>query len=291
MELFEEPAELYVTSYLRQDAIRWINRKQKNESNSVKAYLFPPITVQIYELLGKIIDTDFPGNRKIAELFEVVKYVVELFNLENSKYSGKKYDESSEYDLLNGYVGSDRSGGAEYAEYLALNYDRGRVKTIGPDDDELTHLVGPVDELTMLKTRLLAAVNELCTHLRRKKIDQKIADATSGDVEKYNAMVELFGINYFKSNGLEKKITQQNIERSKKFPNLPLQKSGMRNYKLENSVALRKQRKKELDNIRNAQLFLGAQESALHPKEQEKLLKFWEQKGELIPLRKSFSKK
>jgi hypothetical protein len=313
--MFEDDSNTkYVTTFLKRDAIRWINKRQSNNSNSDKAYLFPPLSLQLYEMLNKE-EYEFPGNRKIAELRSAVTCVVELYNLLESAKS-----DTHEVDFINGYVGSDRSGGIEFAEYLALNYERylanrfaasgssssGSSKkapatkgttSSGVDestteeaaklfdyDDDYVDMTGDVQEFSMRKARLHAAFDELCSFMRRRRIDQRLSDSSATDVEKYNSMVELFGINYFKTNGFEKKITKQNFERSRRFPGMQVQKSGMRNYKLETTIELRKQRSVEMKRVRDAALYLDAKHS--DPKEQEEILKFWEGKGDILPLRK-----
>lgn len=285
--MFEDDHNYYRTSMLSPDTIRWVNRKQSNNSNSDKAYLFPPLALQIYEMLNKIGE-EFVGNERIAELYEVVRFVVELYKLEKTvKKDPKITEDEAELEFLNGYVGSDRNGGKEFAEYLALNYERNEEGMIAIDSEgELVNKKGDIQELNMRKTRLHAAFDELCNFVRRKRIDRKLRESAVSDVEKYNSMVELFGINYFKTNSFEKNVVKQNTERSKKFPNLVIEKSGMRNYKKEGSIELSKQRKVEIDRVRGAAGELQQQvELRKDPKATEKLLKFWEVKGELLPLR------
>lgn len=285
--MFEDNPTSYVTSFLNPDTIRWINRKQSNNSNSVKAYLFPPLAIQIDQMLVKM-ETEFAGNPRIAELHEAVKIVVEFNGLQKSLAPAASNDDVAETNFLNGYVGSDRSGGVEFAEYLAINFEKsGASSNVMNDEGELVNKAGDIQELAMRKLRLHAAFDELCNYVRRKRIDHKLKESNMSDVEKYNSMVELFGINYFKTNSFEKNVIKQNIDRSKKYPNLVIEKSGMRNYKKENSIELRRQRKVEVDRVRDAALYLGTQVALRKdPKTEEKLLKFWEDKGELLPLRK-----
>lgn len=279
--MFGDDPTSYVTSLLNPDTIRWINKKQSNKSNSLKAYLFPPLALQIYEMLNRR-ESEFAGNSRIAELHSAVKYVVEYYHLE-ATVKKEAEDPDPEGSFLNGYVGSDRSGGVEFAEYLALNVDR-----VGEDvvnsEGEVCNKAGDIQHLTMRKLRLHAAFDELCNYIRRKRIDHKLRQSSESDVDKYNSMVELFGINYFKTNSFENSVTKQNNDRSKKYPNLVIEKSGMRNYKKENSIELHRQRKVEVTRVNQAASSLGSQKAArLDPKTHEKLLKFWEEKGELIP--------
>lgn len=285
--MFQDDNKHYVTSMLSSNTIRWINKKQSNNSNSVKAYLFPPQALQIYEMLNRM-EGEFAGNERIAELYEVVKFVVEFYNLEwNLRKQVKKEGEEAELDFLNGYVGSDQSGGIEFAEYLALNYDKCEIGvSVMNSEGELVSKKGDVQELNMRKLRLHAAFDELCNFIRRKRIDQKIKENSLADIDKYNSMVELFGINYFKTNSFENSMAKQNIERIKKYPNLVIEKTGMRNYKKEGSIQLRKQRVSEIGRARHAATHLDhLAEERKDPKINEKILKFWEDKGELLPLR------
>jgi len=280
--MFGDDPTSYVTSLLNPDTIRWINKRQSNKSNSLKAYLFPPLTLQIYEMLNRM-EGEFIGNPRIAELHTTVRYVVEYYKLETT-VKRESADADPEGSFLNGYVGSDRSGGVEFAEYLALNYDQA-----GDDyengEGEIARKPGDIQALAIRKLRLHAAFDELCNYIRRKRIDQKLKHSCESDVDKYNSMVELFGINYFKTNSFESSVIKQNNDRSKKYPNMVIEKSGMRNYKKENSIELHRQRKIEVSRVNQAAHSLGAQRDArVDPKTQEKLLKFWEEKGELLPL-------
>jgi hypothetical protein len=241
-------------------------------------------------MLNKM-EAEFAGNRRIAELYEAVKFVVESYDLEATlKKSGDEEEDenAAELNFLNGYVGSDRSGGVEFAEYLALNYDRCELgTTVINSEGELVSKKGDVQELTMRKMRLHAAFDELCNFVRRKRIDQKLRESTVSDIDKYNSMVELFGINYFKTNAFEASVTKQNNERSKKYPNIVIEKSGMRNYKKEGNMEFRKQRSAELSRVHSAAQDLGGQQMLRKdPQANQKLLKFWEDKGELLPLRR-----
>ena len=280
--MFEESNPTsYITSYLSQDAIRWINRKQSNNSNSLKAYLFPPLALQIHKMRPSV-ESEFVGNRKVAELFEAVKYVVEFYNLDDKKLAPKD-DKNTEEEFLNGYVGSDRSGGIEFAEYLAINYDRSFANAEVSEDV----FEGDVQELSMRTARLHAAFEDLCNFVRRRRINTKIAESAFSDIEKYNSMVELFGINYFKTDSFEKQVSKQNLERSRRNPNMVVEKTGMRNYREENSIELRRQRRIEVRRVTTAAMHLSHQrEERLDPKSNEKLLKFWEDKGEILPLPK-----
>lgn len=282
--MFGDDPTSYVTSFLNPDTIRWINKKQSNKSNSLKAYLFPPLALQIYEMLNRM-EVEFAGNSRIAELHNAVRYVVEYYHLETTvKRDSNEVD--AESNFLNGYVGSDRSGGVEFAEYLALNCDRIGVDVVN-SEGEICNKVGDIQELAMRKLRLHAAFDELCNFVRRKRIDQKLKQSSESDVDKYNSMVELFGINYFKTNSFEKSIIKQNNDRSRKYPNLVIEKSGMRNYKKENSIELHRQRKVEVSRVNDAASSLSSFRAArVDPKTEEKLKKFWEEKGELLPSKK-----
>lgn len=286
--MFEDDSKYYRTSLLSPETIRWINKKQSNNSNSVKAYLFPPLVLQIYEMLSDL-EVEFINNERIAELYSVVKFVVELYDLEHTvKKDPNISPDAAELEFLNGYVGSDRSGGTEFAEYLALNFDRNEVGVaVVGDDGELVNKKGDLQELKMRQMRLHAAFDELCNFIRRRRIDRKLSDSAVSDVEKYNAMVELFGINYFKTNAFESSVAKQNTDRSKKYPNLVVEKSGMRNYKKEGNAELCKQRRAEVSRVRGAAAEVE-QRSAIRrdPRILEKTLQFWEDKGELLPLRK-----
>lgn len=284
--MFDDDSTHYHTSLLNPGTIRWINKRQSNNSNSVKAYLFPPLALEIYERLTKM-EEEFAGNKRIAELYEVVKFVVEYYDLERTLKRTEESDpHQSEKDFLNSYVGSDRSGGKEFAEYLALNYDKCEAAmTSFTNDGDIISKKGDIQELNMRKLRLQAAFDELCNYIRRKRINQKLAESSGSDIEKYNAMVDLFGINHFKTNAFEKSVMKQNTDRSKKYPNLVIEKTGMRNYKKEGYLALASERRKEVKRVEDAAKELNQlEEQRRDPKTKEKLLKFWEQKGELLPM-------
>lgn len=208
---------------------------------------------------------EFIDNKRIEELHTVVKFVVELYDLENTLKKETKLDpDSAELDLINGYVGSDRSGTKEFAEYLALNYDRNEAAvTFINDEGELVSKKGDIQEINMRRIRLHSAVDEFCDFIRRRRIDKRLVDSAVSDVDKYGAMVELFGINYFKTNTHETSYTKQIEDR------------------------LRKERRVEVSRVRGATSEI-AQRQAIRkdPKVVEKTLKFWEEKGELLPLRK-----
>mmetsp|Transcript_22088 Transcript_22088/g.49102 ORF Transcript_22088/g.49102 Transcript_22088/m.49102 type:complete len:285 (-) Transcript_22088:400-1254(-) len=282
--MFQEKADQidYRTSHLGPDAIRWANKRKSNNSNSVKAYLFPPLALQIHLLLNRL-EAEFAGNKRVAELYEAVTTVVEFYNPRH-KFTAEAEEthdlvhnqgaqaHTAESDFLNGYVGADRSGGKEFAEFLAQTSD-----TSG----------GDIQLLEMRKIRLQVAFDDLCKHLRRRDINHRL-DASHSDTEKFNTMVDLFAINYFKTNSFEAKITRQNLERGKKYPeSVKNNPAGLRNYKLENSIGLQVERRKEMSRLQSALTGLDEKSRVrVDAGYRKKEIGFWEERGGVLPVRK-----
>lgn len=263
--------------------------------------MFPPLSLQLSQLMNKI-ESEISGNVKLVELHEAVDYAVAFFKLRPSSAN-----ELSDGDFLNGYVGADRNGGVEFAEFLAT--------TMNPNED--------FQQIAVRRQRLHIAFNEFCNLIRRRKISEKISNSNCSDLDKLYSMVDLFGINYFQSNSFEEQLARQNRGRKivvrkdssenidatdivntakvtknkstaigkhiitkERKNNVPIDvnyankitksnsnfncnavadaNSGLRNYKEENSILLKRQRRAEIIRARDASLYLGTSSSSYH---------------------------